>query len=351
MKFGLHYLMSCADTQSPAQRYRDSLEQAAHGEALGFESVWPVEQHFNRNISILPCPALLLAAMAERTRTMRLGTAIVQLPLANPLRVAEEIATLDVLSGGRVEFGVGRGSNPFHFAGFGVPMSESRDRFIEALDFIRQAWTQETFSFRGRFFQGEDILIVPKPLQRPHPLIRIAANSPETLEFAGRSAYPIFLASNVNPLPKLRELLPVYRNARKEAGHAEIGGDDVTLLMPLYVGENRDQIKRDLEPSIKQFVHFLSAATAPGLQKCASEAERQKLRVLLENMTSLTYEKVNEITGIFDTPEACVERLKQVQQEFSLGRVICWFNFGGMVPHDRVMRSMELFSSKVLPHF
>src|SRR5918998_5924287 len=146
MKFGLHYLMSCADTQSPVQRYRDTVEQAVRGEALGFDSVWPVEQHFNRNFSVMPAPAVLLAAIAERTTTLRLGTAIVQVALDHPLRIAEQIATLDVLSGGRVEFGVGRGTNPLHFSGFGVPMSESRDRFIEALFYIRAAWTNERFS-------------------------------------------------------------------------------------------------------------------------------------------------------------------------------------------------------------
>src|SRR5690242_15723716 len=118
MKFGLHF-QSFSGSQSPAQRYRDTVEQAVRAEALGFESVWPVEQHLNRALSALPSPALLLAAIGERTSTLRLGTAIVQLPLAHPLRVAEEIATLDVLSGGRAEFGVGRGSNPVHFAGFG----------------------------------------------------------------------------------------------------------------------------------------------------------------------------------------------------------------------------------------
>jgi alkanesulfonate monooxygenase SsuD/methylene tetrahydromethanopterin reductase-like flavin-dependent oxidoreductase (luciferase family) len=120
VKFGLHYLLSCSDTQSPTQRYRDTLEQAIHAEALGFESVWPAEQHFNQRICALPCPALLLAAIASRTSTLRLGTAIVQLPLAHPMRIAEEIATLDVLSGGRVEFGVGRGANPLHYKNLGV---------------------------------------------------------------------------------------------------------------------------------------------------------------------------------------------------------------------------------------
>jgi alkanesulfonate monooxygenase SsuD/methylene tetrahydromethanopterin reductase-like flavin-dependent oxidoreductase (luciferase family) len=169
MKFGLHYLLSCAEGQSPAQRYRETLEQAIRAESLGFESVWPVEHHFNSTASILPCPALLLAAVAARTSTLRLGTAIVQLPLAHPMRIAEELATLDVLSGGRVEFGVGRGGNPSHFAGFGVPMSESRDRMVEALDYIRQAWTNDRFSFGGHFFQADDLALAPRPILAAAP--------------------------------------------------------------------------------------------------------------------------------------------------------------------------------------
>ena len=353
MKFGLHYLLSCSDAQSPLQRYRDTIEQAARGEELGFESVWPVEQHFVRSLSALSCPSLMLAAMAERTRTMRLGTAIVQLPLGHPLRIAEEFATLDVLSGGRVEFGVGRGANPYHFAGFGVPMAESRDRLIEALDYIRQAWTHEKFSFKGRFFQAENVTLVPRPIQKPHPPIRVATNSPGTAEFAGRAGYPIFVATNINPYPKLKELLAVYYNARKEAGHPTTE-DDLTILTLLYVGKTRSQVKKEVEPSIKQYVNFMDAlfaGSAATLQKHASDAERVQLQKLREHITSLTYEKVNDLMGIFDTPDAVVERLKRVQQEFKPGRVICWFNFGGLISHDHVIRSMELFSSKVLPHF
>src|SRR5580693_256999 len=120
MKFGLHYQMPCSGSQSPVQRYRDTLEQAAYAETLGFVSVWPVEQHFNANLSIMASPLLMIAALAERTKTLRLGIAIVLLPLSHPLRVAEEIATLDVISNGRVEFGIGRGSAPGHFRGFGI---------------------------------------------------------------------------------------------------------------------------------------------------------------------------------------------------------------------------------------
>src|SRR5215469_18263582 len=146
MKFGLHYQLPCHNLQSPVQRYRDTLEQAAHAEDLGFESVWPVEQHFDPELSILPSPLLLLAALAERTRNLRLGIAIVLLPLSHPIRVAEEIATLDVLSNGRVEFGIGRGAIPTHFTGFGVPQAESRERFVEALEVIIKAWSTERVS-------------------------------------------------------------------------------------------------------------------------------------------------------------------------------------------------------------
>jgi len=349
MQFGLHYLMSCADGQSPAQRYRETLEQATRAEALGFESVWPVEHHFNRSLSILPCPTLLLAAIASRTSTLRLGTAIIQLPLAHPMRIAEELAMLDVLSDGRVEAGVGRGGNPTHFAGYGVSMAESRDRMIEALAYLRRAWTEERFSFEGRFFQADDLSLAPRPIQQPHPPIRVAANSAETAAWAGREGYPIFLASNVNPLPRLRELVPQYRRARAEAGHASRNGDDLTLLMPVFVGESRRQVERDVSPSVRQFAESSAAVVQTWLAK-APEAERPKLEAFFEQLCGMTFERVNAVTAIFDTPSACVERLHRVREELNPGRLICWFNFGGLVPHEKVMRSMELFSSRVLPH-
>jgi alkanesulfonate monooxygenase SsuD/methylene tetrahydromethanopterin reductase-like flavin-dependent oxidoreductase (luciferase family) len=350
MQFGLHYLLSCADGQSPVERYRDTLEQAASAEALGFESVWPVEHHFHGPVSISPCPTLLLAAVAARTRTLRLGTAIVQLPLAHPLRVAEEIATLDVLSGGRVEFGVGRGGKPTHCAGVCVPMYESRDRMGEARDYGRRAWTEERFTFRGRFFEADGLTLAPRPVQRPHPPVSVAANSAETAEWAGRAGYPVLMASIVIPFARLRELVPVYRRARAAAEHADApNGGDLTLLVPLYVGASRRRVEQEVAPSVRHFAATAGAAAAGWVAK-APEAERAKLAPLLEQMRRMTYETVSEGAGIFGTPAACVERLHQLREELNPGRVICWFNFGGLVPHRQVMRSMELFSARVMPH-
>ena len=186
MKFGVHFQLPCSPAQSAVQRYRDTIDQAIAAQALGFESVWPVEQHFEAETSILPAPMLLLAAIAARTTTLRLGTAVTLLPLANPVRVAEEIATLDVLSAGRVECGVGRGMDPAHFAGLGVAPAESYPRLEEGIEIVRRALAHERFSYDGRFHHLTDVTVVPRPQQWPHPPIRLAVNSVETLELAGR---------------------------------------------------------------------------------------------------------------------------------------------------------------------
>jgi alkanesulfonate monooxygenase SsuD/methylene tetrahydromethanopterin reductase-like flavin-dependent oxidoreductase (luciferase family) len=349
MKFGLHYQVPCYGSQSPVQRYRDTIEQSVYAEALGFESAWPVEQHFNADLSITPAPLLLLAALAERTRTLRLGIAIVLLPLWHPLRVAEEIASLDVLSNGRVEFGIGRGSIPTHFTGFGIPQAESRGRFLEALEVIVKAWTTERISHHGRFFNVDNLSVVPKPVQQPHPPIRAAANSVETFELMARMGYPIFVATPVNPFPKLREYLPLYRRIRAEAGHPDPGGEDVTLALPLHVGESDEQIRQAMEPSINHYMQTVASIYSSNVPK--SETTAASLKERAERLRHTSYEEAREVMAIFETPDVCVERLQRLQEEFNVGRVISWFNVGGMVPHKQVMRSMELFAARVMPHF
>lgn len=341
MKFGLHYQLPCYGSQSPVRRYRDTIEQSVHAESLGFESVWPVEQHFNSELSITPAPLLLLAALAERTRTMRLGIAIVLLPLSHPLRVAEEIAVLDVISNGRVEFGVGRGTIAAHFSGFGLAQSESRDRFLEALEVILKAWSHERTSHHGRFFQFDNIAVVPKPVQRPYPPLLAAANSAETFELMGRMGYPIVVATPINPFPRLRELVPRYREARKAAGHPDNGPADVTLALPIYVSENRADIRPVMEPSIGHYLQTVANIYA---------AQNTQAAVNRDHFRRTTYEKACEGMAIFDTPEVCVERLQRLRDDLNIGRVIGWFNIGGAVPHAQVMRSMDLFAARVMPH-
>ncbi|HEX6242510.1 MAG TPA: LLM class flavin-dependent oxidoreductase [Polyangiales bacterium] len=349
MDFGLHFLFSCASSQSPTQRYRDSLEQAIRAEALGFESVWPVEHHFHPEISVMPCPTLFLAAVAARTQRLRLGTGIVQLPLQHPLRVAEEFATLDVLSGGRAELGVGRGGNAAHYAGFGLSLDDSRERFAEGASLLQRLFTDERCSFRGRFYQVEDAALAPRPLHVPRP--RVAVTSDETARFAGERGLPVMIATHVNPLPRVRALLEVYETAREDGGHARATPHDLTLLMPMYVAETEATARADASPNVDHYRHLLTELARAALGKCETPAQRAALAPILQRLGSLGFEQINDGMGCLGTPAQCRELLMKLEREFNPGRVIAWFNFGGLLPHPSVLRCMELFAREVMPSF
>jgi alkanesulfonate monooxygenase SsuD/methylene tetrahydromethanopterin reductase-like flavin-dependent oxidoreductase (luciferase family) len=176
MKFGLFYQLPCATTQDAATRYQETIEQIVYAEELGFDTAWLAELHFNPLFSIMPAPLLVAAALAQRTTRIRLGTAVLLLPLQHPVRTAEEAAVVDLLSQGRLDLGVGRGMIAIHFQGFNVPREESRERFEEALTIITHAWTREVFQFDGKYYHVPETAVVPKPMQKPHPPLRIAAN-------------------------------------------------------------------------------------------------------------------------------------------------------------------------------
>src|SRR5246500_5948367 len=150
MRFGFFDQLPCPGGFSERQRYRDFIAQIELGDELGFDTAWLGEIHFSRAFSILADPLMVLAAAAQRTTRIRVGTAVTLLPLHNPIKIAEEAATADILSNGRLEFGVGRGVSPLHYTGYDIPQEESRGRFDEALDFLLRAWTNESFSFEGK---------------------------------------------------------------------------------------------------------------------------------------------------------------------------------------------------------
>src|SRR5437870_3166742 len=183
MRFGLFYQASAADGQTHAERYGEMLDLIGLGDTLGFDVAWLAELHFGGAFSLLASPLMVVPVIAQRTRTIRIGTAVTLLPLHNPLSCAEQAATADLLSGGRLEFGVGRGSIPTQFHGFGIPVEENRARFDETLEIIRLAWTQERFSYEGRFYRVENLTVVPKPLQQPYPPVRVGVHTAENLPF------------------------------------------------------------------------------------------------------------------------------------------------------------------------
>src|SRR2546425_10771468 len=251
--------MPCADTQSEPVRYQETIEQIVHGDTLGFDCAWLAELHFFKAFSIMSSPLIVATAVAQRTKNIRLGIAVNLLPLYHPLRGAEDGATVDILSNGRLEFGVGRGAIPIHFAGFNVSREESRERFEESLTIIHKAWTAESFSHTGKYYQIPETSVVPKPVQKPHPPIRVAANSPDTAVFAGKAHYPTFIASVTNPLPRMFEQVARYRQAWAEgnapSGRQSSAGPDVSTMFFFYPGESIDQVRCDIEPSLNNYFH------------------------------------------------------------------------------------------------
>src|ERR671936_1917366 len=159
MQFGLFYEAPEDPRQTHAQRYAEMLDLMAYGETLGFDVAWMAEIHFGGAFSLISNPLMVVPAVAARTKRIRIGTAVTLLPLHHPLSCAEQAATADLLSGGRLEFGVGRGSIPTQFHGFRVPVEENRARFDECLEIIRRAWTEERFSYHGAFYQVDDVAV------------------------------------------------------------------------------------------------------------------------------------------------------------------------------------------------
>ena len=342
MRFGFFDQLPCAPGYSEQQRFRDILAQIELGDVVGFDTVWLGELHFSRGFSILADPLMVLAAAAQRTSRIRLGTAVTLLPLHNPVKIAEEAAICDILSHGRLEFGVGRGTAPLHYAGYDVPQEESRERFDEALDFIIGAWTNESFSFAGKYFRANDLRVVPRPLQTPYPPVRIAANSPDTFPFAARRHLPIFATPMINPPDKLKEGLGVYR--------AGLGGasGDTAIAFPVHVANSREQAQAECEPGLMRFMREAAERLRPlgGGDVKSFEAFRQ----VLARMDRVTFADIDREMGVFGDPDYCIERVREFRRDYGMDEFICYFNQGGLMSPEMVKHSMALFANEVMPH-
>jgi alkanesulfonate monooxygenase SsuD/methylene tetrahydromethanopterin reductase-like flavin-dependent oxidoreductase (luciferase family) len=342
MRFGFFDQLPCPPGYSEQQRYQDILAQIELGDAVGFDTVWLGELHFSRAFSILADPLMVLAAAAQRTSRIRLGTAVTLLPMHNPVKIAEEAAIADILSNGRLELGVGRGTAPLHYAGYGIAQEESRERFDEALDFILAAWTNESFSFDGKYYQARDLTVVPRPVQSPHPPVRIAANSPDTFPFAARRGFPIFATPMINPPDKLKAGLAVYRDG--------LGGSrsDTALAFPVHVSTSRDAARAECEPGLMRFLREAAERLRPlGDTDIKSfEAFRQ----VLARIEGVTYADMDREMGVFGEPDYCVERVRELRGEYGMDEFICYFNQGGLMAPAMVRETMSLFARQVMPH-
>jgi alkanesulfonate monooxygenase SsuD/methylene tetrahydromethanopterin reductase-like flavin-dependent oxidoreductase (luciferase family) len=346
MRFGVFHQASAAEEQSHADRYAEMFDLIALADSLGFDVAWLAELHFGGAFSLLSSPLMAVPVIAARTRRIRIGTAVTLLPLHHPLACAEQGAIADILSGGRLEFGVGRGSIPSQFHGFRVPLAENRARFDEALEIIRLAWTEERFSYHGTFYDVEELAVVPKPLQRPHPPIRVAVHSAESFAHIGDLGLPIYSGTTTTPLPQLREYMALYRERLAAAGH-RWKPDQMALMLPVHLGATGPAARDAMRPGVHKYYKNLRTIFSQIPESFGEHLPR--LKIIEETVANLPFEKFCRDQGVFGDAAEVIDRLQAARDDFGLSQIICWFDQGSMLPRAEVERAMRQFAEQVMP--
>ncbi len=347
MHFGV-FVEELRHGASQAAAFRDVFETADRAEAWGIDCVWLGEIHFTPTRSIISASLQVASAIAARTRRVRVGTAVQVLPLNHPLRIAEEVATVDHISEGRFEFGIGRSGVVRTYDTYGVPYVESQARFREALEIVRRAWTGEPFSYEGEFYRVQNATVAPRPYQVPHPPIRMAATSEETFPAAGRMGLPIFVGLRATEISDLQGQLAPYRQAWREAGHP--GEPSVYLRIPVYASPTaRGAAEEPRESLAAFFARQTELARAAVGRAGAGPADRRRFQA--ERMASLSYEDILARKVVFGTAAGIIDRLTELREQLQLDGIVAELNPGGRIPPELETRSLQILTREVMPAF
>ena len=301
-----------------SQGYDSFIEYVVEADRLGFTQLFMVEHHFTGQGQV-SASMTVLAYLAARTRKIRLGTAVVVLPWHNPVLIAEQVATLDLLTGGRVDFGVGKGYRKTEFDGFCIPMAEATERFDEAMEIIRKAWTAEgRFSHHGKRWHYENIVVEPEPLQRPHPPLWLAAGSHDSIRRAAREGYNLLL-DQLAQVDQIVQRIAIFREECERAG-------------------------RSYDPAM--------VATARPLQMIHHEGERAQAyetrKRVLATIGDLARDKLpdrieDDTAPLLGTPEEVIARLRELEAGGATNILL--------VDPNASVANLRAFAREVMPAF
>ena len=350
MKVGIALNMLTKEGRTDASVVGEHLALGDLAEPLGFDSLWALEHHFT-GYAMSPAPTQLLAYYAGRTKRLVLGTAVIVLPWHDPVRVAEQIALLDIMSGGRCLFGFGRGAASVEYAGLRVPMEEARPRFVEAARVVVKALTDEVFEWEGEFFKIPRMSIRPRPISHPERRFYASSVSPESAEIMAKLGFGVLVVMQ-NEWPKAAQDIERHREIATSVGHTP---RPPIILTNISVAESRQEAQERAVTylsrkwdSIDAHYHFSDGHLAGvkgyefygGMAKTYSKMKDPGFRKKATDF----YVKI-QIVG---TPDDCIQQVGELQRLTGLDHLATEFGFGGM-PHEQAELNMRLFAERVMP--
>src|SRR5687768_7156452 len=318
-----------------AAGFREFVDNNVEAEALGYHSTFLVEHHFT-GFGQVSATLNLLTWVGARTTTLRLGTAVMVLPWHNPVLLAEQAATLDLLSGGRLDFGIGTGYRYHEFVGFDVALDDARERFEEAIDVILKAWTSnERFSHEGKFWTFHDILVEPPPFRKPHPVVWMGAGSERSIRDVARRGFNLLLGQYSSPADLARNIA-IFRDAVEAKGE-RWDPLRVGVTRAFYVTDDAREREAALERRLANRLRQLKLGTAPD-GRVLGGPDRADGDPVEINLASAMYGPPDEIARK-------IEALREAGAGYLL------LNGGGSGGGERGRRSLRRFAREVMPAF
>ncbi|MBW1844821.1 MAG: LLM class flavin-dependent oxidoreductase [Deltaproteobacteria bacterium] len=347
MKFGLLHLFESPAGRSEKQMLDEQVRLMETAEDYEFDSVWPAEHHFSE-YGVCGSPALNLAAIARTTKRVRLGTGVVVLPFHHPIRVAEDFAMLDQLSGGRVEFGVGRGYQPVEFEGFGVDQTRSREIFDESIEVIRRCWTEDKLNFEGKHYQFKDLDVRPKPLQQPHPPIWMAALSEETFEKAGRLGFNLLLSPVFGgSLQGAADRIKRYRDSLAKHGH-DPETRKVGALVMAYAGQTQEIARQEFSKPVMWYFRTFGKYVAPKVGQPAIEGY-EWYTDMRDAVNVVQWDQLLEHGAVIcGETDYVTDRIAELKELTGIDHFLGWTRLGG-ISDELMLGHMERMRDHVMP--
>jgi luciferase family oxidoreductase group 1 len=340
LTFGTFLLMQSPSARPASEVYARAIELAQAADELGFRNVWVAEHHFS-TYGYIGRPAQLATYIAAKTSRIRVGTAVIVVPLHHPLVIAEEIATLDQLAHGRVDIGLGRGYQQYEFERLGLDLSTARDRWAESVDIILRALSGEPFSYDGMFFKIPETTVFPCPVQRPHPPIWVTAQSPESVTATVKRGFNLLTGGFGVPVERMAEFRKQFDALLAEVKPACT--PEVGVQRAVYVTETLADARSAAEEA------RWNMRVTYSLRNNYGEVEHgHAVPVPLPHEPS-TDELLERYVAI-GTPDTVIERIQRIKDLVGINHFNCSFWFGDL-DQQRVLKSMDLFAREVMPAF